>query len=154
MTLLPPASRLIPYSFETDSVLLLSYICLPLSYSLSFSGQGPCLWWFILCEAIYLSVNNCVWPSQDTLIGFSHKKESSLKGTLQLKHKTLIGPFSIRLINTYTNQKTEGTKKVSHNQRRFKCFSEPGLWSLHCWQNLPKQIRSDKSVNYYYFGSI
>lgn len=50
--------------------------------SLSFLGQGPRLWWFILSEAIYSSVNNYVWSSQDTSIGFSHKRESSLKSTL------------------------------------------------------------------------
>lgn len=53
-------------------------VCLFLSYSLSSSGQGPSLWWFIFCEAIYSSVNNYVWSSQDTLIGFYHEKKNKV----------------------------------------------------------------------------
>lgn len=77
VTLLPHSLQADPSTALRQTVLLLSYVCLPLSYSLSFSGQGPCLWWFILCEAIDFSVNNYVWSSQDTLTGFSHKKKAS-----------------------------------------------------------------------------
>lgn len=54
-TLLSPASG--PHSSKIECFTVILHLFTAI-FSLSLLGQGPCLWWFILSEAIYSSVNN------------------------------------------------------------------------------------------------
>lgn len=118
------------YSLETNSVLLLSYFCLPILRLKLLRSRTLSLVVYTFWKAIYSLLNNYVWSSQDTSIGFSHK-ESSLKSTLKLKHnRTTLGTLWGLSICIQDGKSLSHNKAKGHSQG--SSVSRSRLWSQPC----------------------